>query len=39
MAFLSGDYQLLAASMATGGTMRNSAIRVPSRFRISKRNP
>ena len=29
----------MAASMAAGGTMRNSAMRVPSRFRISKRNP
>src|SRR6266446_478903 len=29
----------IAACMAAGGTMRNSAMRVPSRFRISKRNP
>jgi hypothetical protein len=34
-----GGSLYMAASMAAGGTMRNSAMRVPSRFRISKRNP
>ena len=31
--------RVVAACMAAGGTMRNSAMRVPSRFRISNLKP